>query len=201
LARLKRRNADRRGFSAVELLFATALMVTVGGIALPPLLSLVEEARAQGAARHVAARLQRARVEAILRSADVAVRFTASGTDYSFATYVDGNGDGVLTADIKNGIDTRIGSIERLADGFSGVTFGTIAGLPPVDPGGTAPGSDPIRLGSSNGATFTASGTASSGSIYVRGSTTRQFVVRIYGDTARTRILRFDGRSKTWKPL
>jgi hypothetical protein len=182
-------------------LFVSALTATVGGIALPPLLAAADDFRANGAVRYLAARLQRARMEAVLRSADVAVRFNLTSTGYTFAMYVDGNRNGVLGSDIQTGVDARLRWNERLPDNFAGVEFGTIPGLPAVDVGGTAPGDDPIRLGSSNGATFTAGGTSSTGSLYVLGKRARQFVIRIYGDTGKTRILSFDARSRTWKPL
>ena len=72
--------------------------------------------------------------------------------------YVDGNRNGVLTRDIQRGIDRLIAAVERLPDQFAGVEFGAIPGLPAVDPGGTAPGTDPIRLGSGNIASFSAHG-------------------------------------------
>jgi hypothetical protein len=70
-----------------------------------------------------------------------------------------------------------------------------------VDSGGTPPGTDPIRLGSSSMATFAASGTSSSGSLYIRGRRNAQYVVRIYGQTGKTRVLKFDARSRQWKGL
>lgn len=176
-------------------------MVTVGGIALPPLLAAADDARAIGGARYVAARLQRARMEAVLRSADVSLRFTQVGAAYAFAVYVDGNRNGVLSVDILHGVDFRTGSVERLPDNFPGVEFGAIPGLPAVDPGGTPPASDPIRLGSANAATFSPSGTSSTGSLYIRGARNQQFVIRLYGDTGKTRLLVFDARTRGWRPL
>ena len=61
---------SRRGFTAIELLFAVGIVVTIGGVAAPPILRSLDDYRATGAARYIAARLQRARREAILRSAE-----------------------------------------------------------------------------------------------------------------------------------
>ena len=83
---------------------------------------------------------------------------------------------------------------------FAGVDFGALPGLPPVDPGGTPPGTDPIRLGSGNILTFTPLGTASTGSLYVRGRRNSQYVIRIIGETGKTRVLKFDLVSQEWKP-
>jgi hypothetical protein len=115
--------------------------------------------------------------------------------------YVDGNRNGVLTREIQRGIDRRIGAPERLSDQFTGVDFGAIPGLPPVDPGGTAPGSDPIRLGAGSFASFSARGTSSSGTVYIRSQRDAQYAVRIFGETGKTRMLKFDRRARQWIPL
>src|SRR5262249_17412356 len=156
----------------------------------PPALEAIDEHRAAGAARYLSSRLQRARMEAVLRSRDVAVRFTETAEGYTFAIFVDGNGNGVLPDDNRRGIDNPLGELERLSDNFRGVEFGTLADLPSVDAGGAAPGDDPVRLGASNAVTFAPGGTSSSGSLYVLGRGKRQFVVRIFGETGKTRVLR-----------
>ena len=92
-----------------------------------------------------------------------------SGAGYSFGVYVDGNGDGVRTPDITMSIDRPLGAVERLPDNFAGVDFGLLPGLPPVDAGSPAPGTDPIKLGASNLLSYSATGTSSSGSLYIRG--------------------------------
>src|SRR5262245_14082562 len=156
-------------------------MLTVGGMAVPPLRQAANQQRAASAARYVATRMQRARMEAIVRSADVAVRFTAVPGGYTFAVYVDGNRNGVLSKDIQKGVDWRLGSIERLQDNFQGVDFGALPGLPAVDAGSTAPGTNPIRLGTSGSASFSALGTSSTGTVYLKGAAD-QFAIRIYGE-------------------
>ena len=188
------------GFTATELLVVVAILATVGGIAMPQVVGALDDLRTTGAARLVSTRLQKARMEAILRSRDVALRFTPEGSGYRFAFYVDGNGNGVLTRDIDRGVDRPLGSVERLRQNFPGIEFGTLPGLPAIDPGGVPPGNDPIRLGSSNSVTFTARGTSSTGSLYIRGRRA-QMAVRIYGDTGKTRLLKFDVRTFQWRPL
>jgi len=181
--------------------FVLGLGATLSAMAVPAFLTGQDELRAAGAATYVAARFQRARLEAVTRSETVAVQFTQDGSGYVFAAYVDGNGNGVLTRDIQRAIDRPIGGAERLPDLFRGVEFGAIAGLPAIDPGGTPPGTDPIRLGAGSLASFTASGTASSGTVYIKSSGGAQYAVRVFGDTGKTRRLKFDRGDRTWKPL
>jgi len=175
--------------------------MTLSAVAIPQFLTGLDESRTAGAAHYLSTRFQRARMEAVTRSATVAVLFTQDSTGYSYAVYVDGNGNGVLTRDIQRGIDRRIGAVERLSEQFTGVDFGAISGLPAIDPGGTPPGADPIRLGSGNSASFAAAGTSTSGTVYIRGRGGSQYAVRIFGDTGKTRRLKFDRSVRQWKPL
>jgi hypothetical protein len=180
---------------------AMALSVTLSAAAVPEYLIAVDEARANGAAHHISGRLQRARMEAVLRSAMVGMQFTQTAGGYSYAVYVDGNGNGVLTRDIQHGADRLIVAAERLPGQFTGVEFGAIPGLPAVDSGGVAPGADPIRLGAGNIASFSALGTSSSGTVYIRSRRDAQYAVRISGETGRTRMWKFEPRTGRWRQL
>jgi len=193
---------DFRGYSFLELMMTMALGVTLTAAAVPQYLAGLDDLRASGAAHHVSGRLQRARMEAVMRSAMVGVQFTQTpGGSYGYAVYLDGNRNGVLTRDIRRGVDRLITPAERLPDQFPGVEFGAIPGLPPVEPGGTAPGSDPIRLGAGDIAAFSALGTATSGTLYIRGRRDAQYAVRIFGETGKMRMLKFEPRTRQWKPL
>jgi type II secretory pathway pseudopilin PulG len=195
-----RGNAEA-GYSLVELLFVAGIMATLSAVAVPQWLATIDTYRAIGATRYLSTRLYRARSEAVMRSADVAVRFVDSGAGYMFAVYIDGNRNGILAADVEQGIDRQIAAGERLGDSFSGVEFGALPGLPPVEAGATAPGDDPIRLGPGNSVTFTAIGTATPGSLYIRSGRGAQYVIRIFGQTGKTRILQFNVRAWKWMAL
>ena len=190
-----------RGYSLLELMFIVGLGITITAVAVPQYLAGIEDLRASGAARYVSTRLHRTRMEAIMRSTSVAMHFAQTPGGYSYAVYQDGNGNGVLTQDIRSGVDRRINEPERLRDHFAGVDFGAVPGLPPIDPTGPGPGDDPIRLGAGSLASFTALGTSSSGTVYIRGRRDAQYAVRIFGDTGKTRMLKFVHRTGRWSPL
>jgi type II secretory pathway pseudopilin PulG len=190
-----------RGYSLLELMFVLGVGITGITVAVPQYLAAIDDFRASGATRYISARLQQARMEAVMRSADVAVQFTETPDGYTYAVYRDGNRNGVLTQDIRRGTDTRIGAVERLSNHFTGVDFGAVPGLPAVDSGGTPPGSDPIRLGAGSLASFSAQGTSSSGTVYIRSRRDAQYAVRLYGQTGKTRMLKFDRATGRWRPL
>ena len=94
-----------RGYSVIELTFVSGLIATLSGVAFPQVLAGVDEYRTAGAVRYLTTRLARVRMEAILRSVEVAVKFSQDAEGGSYAVYMDGNGDGVRTADIQTGTD------------------------------------------------------------------------------------------------
>ena len=189
---------NAQGYSLIELVVVVGLMATATATALPRMLAGVDEARVAGAARYLAARFQDARIEAVTRSADVAIRFTATDAGYIYSVYVDGNGNGVLTRDIEHDVDHQLHAAEQLSSQFSGVDFGTLPGLPAIEAGSPAPGDDPIRFGTSNMVSFSALGTSSSGTLYLRTRKNTQYAVRLVGATARVRVFRFDPRLRRW---
>ncbi|MQA30188.1 MAG: hypothetical protein GEU82_10160 [Luteitalea sp.] len=188
-------------FSVIELIFVLGLAATLTGVAVPQVIQSLDDMRTAGATRYIASRLQQARMDAVSRTRDTAIRFTATGSTFAFAVYVDGNRNGVHTSDIENGIDAAMTPLERLSDQFPRVDFGILPGLPPVLPDATRPGDDPIHLGPGNIATFTSSGTSSTGSIYIRGRGAAQYAIRLFGQTGKTRILKFDARQQAWITL
>jgi type II secretory pathway pseudopilin PulG len=190
-----------RAYTLLELMFAMALCLVVGAIAAPSLSAAADEVRAAGAARYMATKLQQSRTEAVSRSVDVGWQFAVSTSGaYSFAAYADGNSNGIRSYDIQQAVDVAIAAAERLPDRFTGVDFGVLPGLPAIDSGTSPPGTDPIKLGSSNILTFSPLGTSSSGSLYIKGRRDTQYALRISGETGRTRLLKFDLRSRLWKP-
>src|SRR5262245_58522458 len=186
-------------FSLLDMVFAFALSITIGGVAVAQTLGSLDDMRAVAAARYVSARLAQARMQAIVRGHRVALRINQPVTGYDFASFVDGNRNGVLSADIQTGVDRQIDATDALPERFAGVDFGALPGLPSVDTGGTPPGTDPIRTGVSDMVTFSPTGTSTSGSLYILGRGRTQLVVRIFGQTGKTRVLRFDTRSQLWR--
>ena len=194
------RRGRTRGYTLLELVFASALLATIGSAAVPQMLVSLDDYKTTGAARYVAARLQQVRMDAVVRSTEVAVQFVELPDGVHYRVYIDGNRNGVRTRDIQRGVDTPLTADERLPDQFSGVDFGVLPNLPGVE-GGAPPGTDPLSLGASNLVSFSPHGTSSTGSLYIKGRRNAQCVVRIFGETGKTRVLKFVAATRQWRPL
>jgi len=188
------------GSSLAELVVACAIIATVCGMTIPSVAAGVDYWRAYGAARYVAARLQAARMQAVMRLRPVGIRFVP-GSPVIFRMYVDGNRNGIRTADVLSGADPPLGDDDVVANLFAGVDFGLLPDLPPVDPSSPPPGTDAVKFGTSNIASFSPNGSSSTGSVYLLSKGQQQYVVRLFGDTGKVRILMFDPRTRKWKPL
>jgi prepilin-type N-terminal cleavage/methylation domain-containing protein len=192
-----------RGLTLIEMMFSLAIAGTAIGIAIPMFGDALDEMRTMSAARYVAARINAARVDAVRHSRSTALRFEPfdatdgeGSRDYSFVPVADGNGNGVRSADIRDGIDTVTGPAERLRDKFPRVRFELMPGLPDADDeGGT--GEDGVRIGSGRILTMSLDGTATSGTLYIRGRRS-QYAVRVLGVTGRTRLLHYQPHDRTW---
>ena len=184
-----------------ELAVVMGLLATATATAIPELLAGLDEARVAGAARYMSSRLAESRLDAIQQSRHVAFRVAQTNTGYTFTVYADGNSNGVLTRDIQSGVDRPTLGPGRLSDNFRNVEFGTLPGLPAIESGDIAPGSDPIKLGAGNSVSFSALGAATSGTLYLTGRSRTQYAIRVFGVTGKIRVYRFSWRTAKWTAL
>jgi type II secretory pathway pseudopilin PulG len=189
------RNNSDRGITLLELVFVVSVTVVIAGVAVPLTGDALDEARTGAAARYLAGQIVSSRMDAVNRSRCVALRFEASTPDYRVARYVDGNGNGVRTAEVGR-IDPIDGVPKRIGDDFPNVRFGLAEGLPDVD-GVRGTGTDGVRIGSARILTMSPDGTATSGTLYLEGRRA-QYAVRVLGATGRTRVLKYDSGQRTW---
>ena len=191
-----RRMADPQGgYTLIEVLLVISLFGVLAGVAIPIATSAIDELRAAGAARHFAARLGATRLDAVRRSSTVAWRFDPNGSDYTFRAFLDGNGDGLRTADILSGADRPLGRAERLSDYFAGTAFGLLPGTPDLD--GARGNADGVRIGATSLLSISPNGSCTSGTLYIHGRRS-QYAIRVLGVTGRVRLFRYDRGAGRW---
>jgi hypothetical protein len=171
--------------------------MTMSALAVPATVSARDEGRVRQAAAFAAARLRDAKQQAVMRTAAIGLVFDRDSTRWTFRLCADGNGNGLRRADIRTGRDTCAGAPVDLAALFPGVTVdvdSTIRG-PDDDP----PSADPVRFGSGDMASFSASGGCTAGSLFLRSARGAQYAVRVAGATGRLRVLRYDAPARRWR--
>ena len=191
------RRASAAGLSLIEVLFALSLTLAAAGAGIPALLEINRAVRLRSGASFVSGYLQRARLEAIRRARMVGVRFRPAGTDWLMGVYVDGNGNGVRTADILSGTDAMLDGEIALSGRAASIRFARLADVPDVN--GASAG-DAVRFGTSAIASFDADGSASSGSLYLTDGRT-QIAVTVTPATGRVRLRRWDTRLRVWSQI
>ncbi|HEY7411673.1 MAG TPA: hypothetical protein VII13_13060 [Vicinamibacteria bacterium] len=186
---------DQRGHTLLELLLVVAILFLTAAVGVPFIRAYGVEAALVGAGQVFKGEFRRARSVAVRTGAQTALRFErgADGADY-VRLYADGNYNGVLSAEIRSGIDAPLGPARPLATGAARVRVGINPGVPAIPPEkGLLDASDPIRFGASNMLSFSPLGTATPGTFFLAGETL-QAAVRVTAGTSRVRLLVCRGR-------
>jgi len=191
------------GFSLVEGLVVLTLAALLAATTVPLALDRCNEARAASAARFLATTFQALRWKAVSTGTAHGLFFERDATGWKWSLVRDGNGNGLRTAEVRNGTDPvlegplRLESIvERMTLGFPGA--GPFPRIPPST-GNIAALADPVKFGGSDLVSFGPLGTASSGTLYLTDTRSELYGVLLYGPTARVRVWRYVARNGTWQ--
>jgi prepilin-type N-terminal cleavage/methylation domain-containing protein len=183
-----------RGFSLVEALITLAILGILLAFTVPLLAETVARERLLAASLETAVHFRSLRQRAVSEGCSLGLRFVAAGSSWSYTLYRDGNGNGIRTADILSGKDSRVDGPEDPATRFEGIRIGLPATPTPQIPPGSgsiaAPG-DPVKFGNTDLVSFSPSGSVSGGTLYLTDGT-RVAAVVVYGPTGRIRLHRYD---------
>ena len=183
-----------RGFSLVEMVISIAVLLIMLAVGLPLFRARFADAHLLGAARQFESRFRLAYSIAVRSGVYTAIRFERlENGGVLYAVYADGNGNGVLSADIKKGKDRLIEGPLALTGGAPGVWVGFNPGVPELPPEHGILSGDPVRFGVSDMLSFSPLGTATPGTFYLAGDHA-QAAVRVNGGTARVRLMLWRGR-------
>ena len=188
----------------MEMMVVLAILGSVVVLAVPNLMRRSAGQQVRLAAAETAAILRMAKSHAIRLNVKVGVKFWVRDDRVVFyQMYQDGDGDGVLTRDIRAGIDPPLGPLKRMAHLGDKVGFGFPPGKAPRDPGNPKRRlnrlDDPIRFNRSDLASFGPMGTSTPGSLYLSDRRDHLAVVRLLGLSGRVRTLVYDRKAEEWR--
>ena len=189
------------GFSVTELIAVLAILAAATAVAAPGAMQLKAALSVRSGAAQTRVAFLQARTQAIARGRYVGIKFRKNGNRYEWALYMDGNGNGVRTADIERGVDRPLGVAYpwNRNDVMPGILKGDRV-PDPADPGKTLDRlDDPIRFNSSDICSFSPVGESTPGSVYLWDGRDRMAVVRVFGRSARLRTLYYHRGDKEWK--
>ena len=195
---------SERGFHLVELLVVLALIGIMAFMTVPSILRISGQWRLRLAAEEVVAAMRLARMFAVRRCTNAAVKFRPRADGHAtYSLYRDSDGDGVLNRDIDLGVDPLIAPPRRLEQIGSQVRFGFPPGRLARDPASPRKwlrnGDDPIRFNNSNLASFGPLGTATPGTVFLTDGQSGLAAVRVTGRTGRVKVVVYDFREEVWK--
>lgn len=189
-----------RGLTVFEASTAALIVAFAVSLAAPAYQEILSQFMLRQACVDVATHCYRAQALAAIERKDVGIRWILVDGDLTITAYQDGNGNGILSKDIKRGIDRPVFGPISLKGRHPSITFSFLPGFAGLDPNQDPPGDldDPIRFGRSNISTFTATGQASPGSVYLSNSRNRQGMVRISPVSGQIRTFEYFPTLRQW---
>jgi hypothetical protein len=170
-----------------------AIVLAMSAVAVPMFRARFADTHILGAGQQFKSHFRLAWSTAVRSGKYTGIRFERVGDGRVFySVYSDGNGNGVLSADIASGRDHRIAGPYPLSGGAPGVSVAINPGVPDPTPGQGMLSGDPIRFGKSDILSFSPLGTATPGTFYLAGDAV-QAAVRVNGGSARVRLMLWRG--------
>jgi prepilin-type N-terminal cleavage/methylation domain-containing protein len=186
----------RNGYTLIELLIVIAIIGMIVSVTVPNFMTMRRRMAVRAAAGELRSVFHLVRMRALARGVNTGVKFLLQDGAWHFATYEDGDGDGVRNDDIKKGIDRMIARPRVVFTHSSIVTIG-LPGYPFKDPDGDKVKSA-VTFNQTLLCSFSPIGAATPGTIYLTDNDGELWCVRVYGATAKIRALRYDRGKQKW---
>ncbi len=186
-----------RGMSLVELLLVLFLISLFVVLSTANLAATQRQLDFDQFAREIAATLETCRWKALNERCYTGVVAQQQEGIYTLSYFKDGNKNGILKQDIRQGIDVsfhRATSIYRASGDMQAAILDQ--GVPEIPPkkGILIPG-DPVRFGKSDIISFSPDGDSSSGTLYLAcQSQSRMYAVVLYGPAARITLWKYSNQ-------
>lgn len=188
-----------RGFSMVELLVVTVVLGVLALILGSVAVEQIGRVAIRNAHSELLTLFRELQTRALMEERHAGVRFRVVGGRWTYALYIDGDGDGLRNSDIASGTDPLVRGPVRLSGGFGNVRFGLPAHLlkDPVSNKAMTANASPVRFNESSLCSFSPESESTPGSLIItNGKETRAVVLS--GQNGGIRSLRWDRQGFRW---
>ncbi|HKR64425.1 MAG TPA: hypothetical protein VJZ00_11900 [Thermoanaerobaculia bacterium] len=194
--------ANERGITLAELLTTLAITGLMLTITISASTTLLWRASLRAATVRIHAVMAMTKEDAVATGRHRGMKFLRDADGgWSYAIYADGDGDGVMNADIASGVDRLVAGPEVLLSPGAMATIGIPStGLPDPDGGGRILAeASPVQFNRSVLCSFSPDGSGTPGSVYVRTLAGDAAVVRCSGDGGRLSVLILNRLARKWR--
>jgi type II secretory pathway pseudopilin PulG len=191
-----------RGLTLVEAVCVSALIGIAALAIVPSGVQIVNGGRVAAASRDIALSFHALRWKSVARRTAHGMWFTEGPEGWSWHEVRDGNGNGLRTAEVRNGTDPILSGPHRVEDRVAGVRpgFPGPGPYPRIGRHGRLDAlHDPIKFGRSNLIAFSPRGSSSSGTLYLTDGAEGLYGIVLFGPTTRVRVWRYDPRQGRWR--
>jgi len=191
----------QRGYSLAEILVVMAVIGMTVSVTMPAFNSMRRRIAVKAAVAELRAIFHKARMRAIARGLNSGVRFSNTGTEWRYAGYDDGDGNGLRNEDIASGVDKEVFAPRAVLMTDRGSATISVPNMIIRDPDGDklTPSSSPVQFNRSQLCSCTPTGSCTPGSIYLTDGANGIYCVRVYGATGRIRVLRWNDVRLKWE--
>jgi prepilin-type N-terminal cleavage/methylation domain-containing protein len=187
------------GYTLLELLTVLAILGLMVVCSIPAFGNYRRRMSIIAASEQFRSILRATRARAIASGRNAGVKFI-SGTEWTYAIYEDGDGDGVRNDDITRGTDRRTFGPAIVMPSFHIATIGllkTTVKDPDGDP--LKPDASPVQFGRSTICSFSPIGSGTPGTLYLIDGGGQLWAARVHGSGGRVRVLRYNDGLKKWE--
>jgi hypothetical protein len=194
--------SNERGHTLAEIVVTMGALGLIACTTLSAMTGMMWRSTMRGAIVRVHALMIMTQGDAIALHRNRAIKFLRDADGgWAYAIYIDGDGDGVLNADIASGVDPLVQGPEPLVAHQAMATIGIPPeGLP--DPDGRArlrPETAPVQFNRSTLCSFSPDGSGTPGSVYLHTVAGDAAVVRCSGEAGRISVLVLNRGGRKWR--
>jgi prepilin-type N-terminal cleavage/methylation domain-containing protein len=187
------------GTTLIECLLSVAVIGIVAFIAVPDIDGMCRRRALALAAEEVRQHLAAAQQRASSMGGNCGVVFAPRGESWTYTIYLDGDGDGVMNADVAGGADRRLEGPLPLLSNPNRISVAIGPGFTDPDTLDPIPeGTRPVGFGRSFICSFSPNGNGTPGSVYLTDNASLGALVRCSGSGGNLRKLFYRGAGRSW---